>query len=179
MALSNWDLLSIDENHKSTNGSISLDDGKTDVEIYKNYVHIKSGEASLTMGTGHITMGGNEIFAKSGPQNSVFCLVMSPPWAEDDVTIKLMAGIGCYGYADDGEFVGVLPETYEEFLQWLESLKEDMYGEDYGKWIEVLRKSSDTITRVNQGDKFFTGEELATPVGRCEATTLLQRMLTD
>ena len=79
---------------------------------------------------------------------------------------------GEYDY--DKDWVGVKPETTEEFFKWLEELTEEDMDEELKKWIGKCRKSKKL--RYNQGNAFFaanikTGLEATAP-GKAKAPVI-------
>lgn len=175
MALSNWDCLAFDAEGKPGSGEVRNTNAA--VEIYKNWVYVefpsfgyeKEGTSNVhSIQEGDIQIGGFRILAKRyESQQAVFVLV------EQGYTgVPVMAGIGCYGYSEQGEFVGVLPETLEEFLAWLSSLYKDQAQE----WLDKVKSSRKV--RVNQGDKYFSQQfgvdDQATEVGKTQEPIISQ-----
>ena len=80
----------------------------------------------------------------------------------------------------DSRFVGVTPETREEFFKWLEGMPayRNKYEPWFKEWVEKCR--ADGGTRFNQGDAFFTtniGVDLqATSPGDAKTPTLLRAL---
>lgn len=105
MALSNWDTLGIGPDGKSTEGEFKFSSGLT-VQIYKNWIYLqhnswKEGQSSFIENTiGSIDQGSLNLFdvsikcARDSEQSSVFIYATSG-YGE---TLKVFAGIGCYGY---------------------------------------------------------------------------------
>jgi len=54
----------------------------------------------------------------------------------------------------DTEWVGVLPTTYQAFLEWLRSEDHDQYDETFRAWVDKI--ASAEPLRFNQGDAFFS-----------------------
>lgn len=76
------------------------------------------------------------------------------------------------------DFVGVMPKTFEAFKTWLttEIADEYKYIEGFKKWLKKI--NWDELTRYNQGDAFFVGnDEASTLVGKQENETLLIKAL--
>ena len=133
MALSNWDDKAWDVKGNPMPsiiefGIISVEFGTVSVEVYKNWLYIKDAAAwdensgyrfptIMEISEGYIRYKKIIIHAIRGPQNSIMARVECG-YDNDAV----MYAIGAYGYDDNGDFVGVLPETVAEFRKWL---KED------------------------------------------------------
>ena len=114
MALSNWDIYAIDEQSQSTNGVFESATGIA-VELYKNWLYIHDEKGWQNGGAynrpvvaqiwhGSFTYKDVHIRAWRGPKNGIYAFVWSG-W-EHKKTLKVMAGIGCYGFHDE-EWVGV------------------------------------------------------------------------
>lgn len=76
------------------------------------------------------------------------------------------------------DFVGVMPETFEAFKKWLmtEIKEEHKYTKSFNKWLDKIDWKS--LTRFNQGDAFFVGDENAsTTVGEQNQDTILMNIL--
>lgn len=219
MALSNWDMLSFDHLGGPSNGSY-ISSEKYNFEIYKNWLYIKLNQEKdlFTFYEGSMEIGGCNIVACRGPQNSIFVLVTSivsndrlyfggiGAYGFDDPTERLCKTanvdsskyhdiicstryneskesffeIRCYDidiYKDidqydpekhvhvfnvpydeslESQWVGIVPETLEEFFKWLESLEDHKYEKSFFQWIEKCKKSD--AVRTNQGDQYFADE---------------------
>lgn len=109
MAMSNWDLLGIDQDFKPCSGLKNLT-GDASVEIYKNWLYVRDSrmwkedgpfenDTIAQINDGDVIMSSFEIFSERGPQDAVFCLVMLRSW-EEKKDGRWFAGIGCNGYDD-------------------------------------------------------------------------------
>jgi len=113
--------------------------------------------------------------------------VLSSLGRSPDISDKWVSGSGCDGVRDeryilnleteekivywdcekqgpydyDKDWVGVLPKTIEEYLSWLETMKDDS-GKDFEEWLEKIKKNPSKL-RFNQGDAFFS-ENLKIPL---------------
>lgn len=112
MALSDWDLLCINQEGKSFAGPLTNKDGNS-VEVYKNrlYIHAPQmwtpGDSAFSQPViaqvmeGEVHLAGFEIYAaRSKIQNAVLTLVMSY-LPGDKFDRKIEGGIGAYGWEDD------------------------------------------------------------------------------
>lgn len=111
MALSNWDVLAVDEHGTPTNGVLKTADGVT-VHFYKNWLYIDD-PASWRKGAfttpcvsqvwhGAMDYRGVSIMAERGPQEGVYAAVIYPTYGP---LYHVMVGIGCYGFADTTRLV--------------------------------------------------------------------------
>jgi len=57
----------------------------------------------------------------------------------------------------DSTWVGVTPETYQEFLKWLEDLP--TYDDSYPEWVAKIKASK--ARQFNAGDAYFLGTQAA------------------
>lgn len=122
MALSNWDLLAVNQDGETVSGNINHSGVR--IEIYKNWLYIHHPEAWIEGGgsfvkpvvmqinDGDIHYGGWTIKARRGPQRGVFVVAYSPQYwfTEPDQAEKfnrgkpvLIAGCGVSGYEDENE----------------------------------------------------------------------------
>ena len=181
MALSNWDIMAWDTEGKSCVGF--LEKNGVRIEIYKNWVYIYdkeylSGDKSnllkdynrpvMTLYKGFFDYKGFKIHAvRNESQNGIYIAVSHTDWDEVDDEGKngkktYFFGIGCYGYSDDNDdWIGVTPETFEEFIEWIGRLPcEDfssMYCQDE-KYKRIVDNIKQNPYRYNQGDAFFAVE---------------------
>lgn len=155
MALSNWDTLAVDENGAATKGVLESPMGVV-VEFYKNWIYVSDKKAWREGGgfckpvvaqvnAGHLDYQDVHIVAKRGPQNGIYAAVWVG-WKD----IKAMVGIGCYGYDDDSEWVGVQPESIQFLEDMIKSEDENHYVDDKLRSIKF-----DKALRFNQGDAYF------------------------
>ena len=160
MALSNWDVVAWDEKGKPCEGVLHTPDGVI-VEIYKNWVSVMDASAYdawndehkafirpyiMNIDEGVLSYKNIRIFVKRGKQNGVYVVAIYHN-VETDV-IKAIYGVGCYGFDENDEYVGVKKETIEDFIKWLKKLKEE-YG------IPYIPENFEPPQRFNLGDKFF------------------------
>ena len=71
-----------------------------------------------------------------------------------------------------------MPKTFEAFKKWIDTDISEEYGyiEAFRKWYDSIDWKS--LTRFNQGDAFFVGNENAsTEVGKQEDDTILMKGL--
>ena len=148
MALSNWDILSINHNNDHTNGVIRSKLGVT-VEIYKNWLYVKdviawqsgSGYSKPTIAeihSGNLIYKDIAIHAERGPQQGIYCIVHTPVWPTDknDKKLNLMVGIGCYGYTKN-KWVGVHQKSID-FLAKMILLTSDDLPLEYKQIVENI-----------------------------------------
>jgi len=158
MALSNWDTFSVDLNGTPLSGSLICPDGVI-VEFDKNWLYLHDAQAwrsesyiypvIMKVHHGYMRYRNIKILAERGPQNGIYALVL-----QDYYPHKIgMAGIGCYGFGSNDNYVGVLPDSVTHLGQLLEQWKEE-----YNTPIPVLHKG----TRFNQGDAFFIRQKAVT-----------------
>lgn len=109
------------------------------------------------------------------------------------VVFDCMVGIGCYGYEDGGEFVGVKPESLAFLKTWLNASEEDaieIHDEDGTKherrftsylFEEAFRKIPlEKPLRFNQGDAYFSKHldfDLPATEPGAQQDTVLSQML--
>lgn len=77
----------------------------------------------------------------------------------------------------ESRYVGVLPETYQAFLQFLNRHRSDMSVEQQ-EWLNKLRSGEIVPRRFNQGDKFFS-DNWNTPPEELEESRNLKPMESD
>jgi hypothetical protein len=76
------------------------------------------------------------------------------------------------------DFVGVMPETFEAFKNWLKNEISEDYGyyESFKKWFENIDWKS--LMRFNQGDAFFVGaNDASTKIGEQNDETIMTNAL--
>lgn len=130
MALSNYDSFALDEQGRSTCGSITsaLD---IEVELYKTWLYIHDPKAwqegssftkSIVMRIqeGELTYKDTRIKARRGPKQGVYFVVETG----NETNRKIMIGIGCYGYVGD-RFVGVDQAEIAFLRTWLNEWEDD------------------------------------------------------
>lgn len=136
MALSNWDTLTIDQDHKScgefcANGYV--------VAIRKNWIQVydSSDKMIMTVQHGSLTLDGIEIHATRGPQSGIFCVVFSRN--EDYDIDNIMIACGVYGFKNE-EWTGVSRESLEFLKAWVnkrEHSDEELEKELVEMWQEL------------------------------------------
>jgi hypothetical protein len=145
MALSNWDLLAINEEGEAIEGIFRSEDAC--VEIYKNWLYFyKEGEKgfNITLYNGNLECGNLNIYAERGPQEGVFCVCTFYDRKKD--MYKAMIGSGVYAYSNiTGECIGTTKESFE-------FLKGVIERSDFEIDPNILDKN---LVRYNQGDAFF------------------------
>lgn len=129
MALSNWDTFALNEKGEPISGLFVSPLG-VEVEIYKNWVYIRDEKAwtedcGFTNNTVmHIDSGDFRykdvcVLAIRGPQHGVCVAAYHNNW--NDKILTGMVGIGCYGFNETDEWVGVTEDSVkflrEEFLR--------------------------------------------------------------
>jgi hypothetical protein len=109
MALSDYDTLAFNSDGKCTIGKFTNDKGTT-IEIYKNWLYISNPEMSTSnsdflsdviaqVNSGNLTIGGWNINAMRGKQNSIMFIASYYSISENKT--YYVGGIGCSGYKDD------------------------------------------------------------------------------
>lgn len=200
MALSNWDTFAVNEKGEPTTGTLEAFSG-IEVSLYKNELLVADAKAHATgshfsepiviiMQHGEIQYKDVLIYATRGPKNGIYVVVESVKYHENAAPERrVMIGIGCYGYADNDEWVGVEAAEINFLKTWLnhgervvmstsEGEQESYFTYDFSE--EIREIPLDAGLRYNQGDAYFAahedGEIPATPPG--EATTpVLEQMV--
>ncbi len=167
MSLENWATLAINEHGEKCKGNIEVRD--ITVEIYKNWLYVKDKKAwrkefpyrdpiVMEITKGCIRYGRFVIMAGRGRGNELFVVVEYKNDNSDErinakKERKLMIGIACYTYNDDGEYVDITDETKKEFCNWYKRSVKELWlcpciGDD------VLEKIK-CAEQYNQGDIFL------------------------
>jgi hypothetical protein len=190
VALSNWDVLALDEKNLPTNGIFTTPLGIT-AEIYKSWVYVSDPVAwragggymkdiVMCVGQGRFTyLDLHVLAAKNHPDDpeAIFCACWSGHEYELDgkpSSLQGMVGIGTYGFADNGEWVGVRKQE----VRRLAELLSDEKGE-FGYEVPKLFRNMDfgKALRVNKGDMYFEKnagiEADVTPVEEATKPTML------
>lgn len=160
MALSNWDTMAWNDSGEPCVGDVVFPNG-VELEIYKNWVYISDPKAwregegidkpcIMEILSGELSYARITIFAARGPQDSIFVAAAYRDWSTKPETMIRFFGIGCYGFEGE-EFVGVKPDTIDEFMVWLEKLNDTSVN---GAFELPAFKSG---KRYNQGDAYFAG----------------------
>lgn len=199
MALSNWDLMAVDGEGKSTNGVFAASSG-VNVEIYKNWLYVSDEKAwqencryvkpvVMEIQEGMLFYKDISIVAFRGPQDGVFCVVWNNFYPEKkegenkepEAILTAMVGCGVYGYDERGEWIGVTKETLEFFVYTLKTGRGfENYVDDLP--VELRNINFDNSVRFNQGNVYFaeafSNDSLiqATKVGEA-VPSLLQQWL--
>lgn len=137
MALSNWDTMAFNEQGKSSRGIFVHPQSKVELELYKNWLYIRSAEMwkeakwNFTNNTiahlneGNVRIGGWEIDAIRGPQSSIFFLASYGSMENGKYTKKFVGGISGSGYRDVVEDTLIslgraneINEDWCEFSEW-------------------------------------------------------------
>ena len=180
MALSNYDILSINHNSESINGVLTSKIG-IQVEIYKNWLYVHDTVAwqkeiaythpcIMKIQNGNLTYKNVQIYAERGPQGGIYCIAITPLWPNKDKKEKLnvMVGIGCYGYIDD-KFVGVQSKSVDFLIDMIKRNK-NTFPRSYNKILENLNFKEGI--RFNQGDAYFAENlNFDTPASQVEKAT--------
>ena len=131
MALSDWDVLMMNEQGKPTKALFTSPKG-VQVEIYKNWIHIHDEKAWIGEGLfaytkpivmkieeGKLDYKDIEIVAIRGPQNGVYVAVWSTIWVKDNEYPKIIGCLGCgvSGYTRNGRYVGVTKSSLRWFIR--------------------------------------------------------------
>lgn len=147
-------------------------DEQTDwlVRLYKNWIYVGSEtrhqgnspgvtnevKESFTNGTlmqiqeGEISFGGFDVFSQRGPQDGIYAVCLKYTYEQGEVPhkrIQGMLGCGVYGYSDEGDYVGVKPESFAH-------LKDFAIDNEYA----LKHVFSSEAAAFNQGDQFFSQE---------------------
>ena len=83
-------------------------------------------------------------------------------------------------YGLESKAVGITPETYQEFLDWLESFSDskEIYGFDYQSWLKKAKHAQPY--RCNQGDRYLIGYEASfSELGKAEENTVFLNLVSD
>lgn len=167
MAASNWDTFALDSAGEPSDGLFQASRGDLSVEIYKNWLYVRSpsmwvpGRFAFAEPTimeiqqGELRVGGVEIYAVRGPSHEldnggVYCCISEHIYEKDMPVIeRFMVGIGIYGYRDD-EWVGVTAEHVDYLRKVLtEAAAEHCIPE------AAAELDLNAGRRFNQGDRFF------------------------
>ncbi|MFT7880859.1 MAG: hypothetical protein ABXS91_10755 [Sulfurimonas sp.] len=168
MALSNWDVMAIDEEGYPTNGVFRSPSGVI-VEIYKNWLNIHeedSDDTTFSIHEGDLRYKDVNILAAKESEDSCFIVVWSG--YKHDNTFEAMYGIGAYAF-EGSRCVGITEKHIDEFKKWIRN--ETDFGSE-----EV--PSFDNALRFNQGDayfvKAFSGDisDVATRPGEAKKTII-------
>lgn len=164
MALSNWDTLAIDHTSSPVEGSFAASSGELSVDIYKNWIYIRSEEmwhegsgfscpTVMEIQEGVFRFGRVNALVVRGPSEGVYLCAWETTYVKDMPPMtRLMAGMGIYGYRG-GEWVGVTEEHVTFLKQLIESkVAEHELPQDF------LSLDWTAARRFNQGDAFFAGE---------------------
>jgi hypothetical protein len=177
MALSNWDILMLDEKGKSLPGVWQSSLGLK-LEIYKNWLHLHDEKAwyenagfyskpiIAKIDSGSYDYKNLHILAIRGPQNGVFVIVWEDFYSKDYKKHWVRGAIGCgvYGYTQgiSGRYIGVTKTSLRWFIK--EMHKKDFYTiPDVFVNLDLLKGQ-----RYNQGDAFFTCH-IGTPLQNTKA----------
>lgn len=206
MALSNWDTLAINEKGESTNGVFTSPLGVS-VEFYKNWLYVRDEKGWQDGGayieptvmevmSGDLVYKDVHIVAKRGPKNGIYAVIWFHKYAKkkEDEKFGALVGVGCCGYSDSGEWVGI-EKTEVDFLRAMldehmvedlrdmmpDSMKgglsEEQAMHTYYTFDEKIRCINlEGGLRFNQGDAYFAthiGTEIpATEPGEAEPTMM-------
>lgn len=185
MALSDWDTLAFGPDGKPCNGVFEHPNGCS-IEIYKNWAYIhapkmwQEGYSSFVYPTiaefseGSINICNfSSVAMRHEDQMSIFIFASYGEDIDGEYQSKYFAGIGCSGYEDDGNWVGVKPETLRDFYAWLE----EIHGAD-DEWVQKVK--AEKPLRFNQGDAYFASKlpmDLpATAPGEAKAPLIIDMM---
>ena len=144
MAGGNWASSSFNNEGKSENCINYLGNS---IQIYKSYALIESEKmwndqcsfvkpVIAQIYEGRIKIAGFDIQTKRiKDPDGIF--IFASYWKDETYQRIHFAGIGCYGWGDDGEWADVTPETERKFVEWLESFK---YGcEEWKAWLAKVK----------------------------------------
>jgi hypothetical protein len=178
MALSNWDILAIDENGNPTNGVFETPLG-IKAEIYKNWVYIHDEKAwrekggfvkdvVMEVNNGKIHYMDLNLFTEFSEEHNAIFVMAWNGWKYDN-TLKAMYGIGAYGF-DGDVYVGISKQCFEDFQKFVARSVEFYTHAELPDFSKALR--------FNQGDSFFDcafdEEPMGTKVGEQEEPYLIQ-----
>lgn len=188
MALSNWDTLAFNNEAEPCDGVLKIEhEGNhySSVEIYKNWLYVRDTRmwipdqmfvepVIMEIQEGGIMFGMFEINASRGPQNSVLTYIEYEPYRKEKVC--RMAGIGCYGFDDNGNWTGVQQETLDALLDFMQNLISE-YDKEEMAYLEKIRNAKPM--RFCQGDGYILKEigindNTATPIGEAEDPLIIQ-----
>ncbi len=169
MALSNWDTFAL--NHKGEASDGSFESHGTSAEIYKNWIYIRDPQmwreglsyvepTIMELNEGDLTIGKLHIRAVRGPKSGIYAVVWTGH--EHDDSIQGMVGIGCYGFDEEGEWVGADDAEVEFFKGKLTE-----WASEYEIPKLFAELDLQQGQRFNQGDAFF-GKALGTEIPTTE-----------
>jgi hypothetical protein len=186
MALSNWDTYALTLEGEPCDGEFTSSRGIS-VAFYKNWLYLRDPQAwhdglgfieptIMSINHGDLRFGNIQLMAIRGPKNGVYGVVWTGHESLKD--LQGMAGIGCYGFDENGEWVGVeeaeITFLRDQLRQWTEEYEiPQPFGElDFAQGL-----------RFNQGDAYFAGMGVApnasTKVGESEEPLLIQALKPD
>lgn len=138
MALSNWDTVAFGEDGKSCRGDFKHPRTGVELELYKNWVYVRSEamwdeQASYFVNNtiaqieeGTVSLGGWEISAARGSQNSVFLLASyTEKNGEGRYVSRFVGGISGSGYKD---------RVWEVLTNLGREAEADQYWGEFSKW---------------------------------------------
>ena len=198
MALSNWDTLAFNKDSVASHGTVvSTLNEKRQVRIYKNWVYLDDPDA-WTEDIGYVEpvvgeIRSGEIYYKDFKiyagrtelQQAVFLFATSSNYNVEPVDKNWGGGIGCYGFEDDGRFIGVTPELFNKWQEWVtEVVARICYWFNDGQIREWVAKCAAEPKRYNQGDAYLTAkaglpnETPVTAIGEAEDPLMIKLIKT-
>lgn len=170
MALGNWATAAVNEKGEPIEGTFVSPLG-VEVEIYKDSLHVHDERAwredggfmspvVMVVRQGSVRYQDVHIEAVRGHED---CIV-SAVWSGSGDDAKVMLGIGCYGFGERGEWLGVTPAHVGSLREFLsrgymvdlgEAGIEPWFSHDHEEWVRNVPLNR--MEQFSQGDAFFAG----------------------
>ena len=157
MAISNWDVLAVDQDGTPVpDASLTTIAGVT-FELYKNWVRITSGRMHhpgcgfsapviAQLHEGQLQMGGAFVSATRGPREAIYVVVREPLRdAKDEWRERALVGCALLGDVGD-TWVGIGPDEVARLASFAAASFPELAGLDLSRAV-----------RHNQGDRVFAG----------------------
>lgn len=158
MAISDWDVLAVDEMGRPCNGTADPSTCGIVVDIYENMIQLVSAELWKPQGLyvtpilgmvrqGDFTLMDVSIVSAPAPRGGIY-------WATWFVRGKVLAGtigMACLGFDESGHWTGILPEHVA-----LLSKQVKEWGEDKKIPASLAGLGFGNALRFNQGDRYFS-----------------------
>lgn len=158
MGLSNWALAAINENGEGTNG-VFVPEETVELEIYKNWLYVRDkdnqgethfhGPCVMRINEGAIEYRNTTILAARGPKNGIYLVAYTGNlFGEGENAWSAILGIGCYGYGEQEQWVGIEKED----VDYLERIIDTNFDGP------ITSVPLDNLVQINQGDAFFAAQ---------------------
>lgn len=160
MALSNWDILMLNEKRKALPGCW-VSPSNIKVEIYKNWLYIHDEKAYMEskkaytkpiimkIESGEIDYKDIHIFTLRGPQNGVFVVCWYDIYSKDYKNHTVIGAIGCgvSGYLNS-RYVGVTKSSLKWFMREINKKEIDYFS----VWNSDTKKTKRYSTKIDKYD---------------------------